>query len=466
MTIDEAVYASERDTGHRNRAIAHLLRSTGAIEDDPDVVVDAYFRQCSLTVDARDLALVAATLANEGVNPRTGVRAASVDAIRATLSVMLSCGMYDGAGRWLFEVGLPAKSGVSGGIFAVLPGRLGIGVWSPLLDARGNSVRGVAVCRELVEDLDLHLVRGGRRPGPVRARTTVAAAPSKRRRSPVECGLLHADPGRSLVLELQGDLDFVALEAVARDVLGAPPASPTAIVIDLRRTKRIEGAIVRSIADLIAAAGRRGAAFAWSGGGEHAAALHGVDVQLETLRVGAPARFAELDLALEWAEDVVLSRTGDPAPVDRGPAHIPLDRHPAMASLPPEAAAALAAVMERRTWAAGEALVRRDDPANSLLVITGGRLSVRIPIGRDESRRLTTLEAGMLVGELAFLGGERRTADVYADTPVEAWVLGTDAFAALAATDPATTSAFLGVLLRIVAAIARRLTDEVAELAS
>ncbi len=99
-------------------------------------------------------------------------------------------------------------------------------------------------------------------------------------------------------------------------------------------------------------------------------------------------------------------------------------------------------------------------------MITGGRLSVRIPIGPEASRRLTTLEAGMLVGELAFLGGERRTADVEADTPVEAWVLRTEAFAALAAADPATASAFLEVLLRIVAGIARRLTSEVAALAS
>jgi SulP family sulfate permease len=99
-------------------------------------------------------------------------------------------------------------------------------------------------------------------------------------------------------------------------------------------------------------------------------------------------------------------------------------------------------------------------------VITGGRLSVRIPVGRDEFRRLATLEAGTLVGELAFLGGERRTADVHADTPVEAWVLRSDAFAALAASDPATTSAFLAVLLRVVAGVARRMTDEVAELAS
>ena len=478
MTVDPSVYASERDTGHRNRAIAHLLRSTGALDDDPDGVVDAYFQQCALAVDARDLALIAATLANDGVHPLTGERAASVAANRATLSVMLTCGMYDGAGRWLFEVGLPAKSGVSGGIFAVLPGRMGVGVWSPPLDAQGNSVRGVAVCRELVERLDLHLMRGGRPAGPVRARTTVAASPSKRRRSTIECERLRAEAGRSLVLELHGDVGFVALERVARVALGdltrsgeAVRPSPAAIVVDLRRVGRIEPAVIRSLADLVAAAGGRGAAFAWSSTADHHAALLAIDAELRALGLTAPVRFADLDLALEWAEDVVLSRTsadvgGPGARANGGLPHVPLADHPMMTTLPAGAAASLMAVMERRTWAAGEQIVRRGDSADSLLVITGGRLSVRIPIGPEASRRLTTLEAGMLVGELAFLGGERRTADVEADTPVEAWVLRTEAFAALAAADPATASAFLEVLLRIVAGIARRLTSEVAALAS
>src|SRR6185369_4581867 len=126
-----------------------LLRGTGALDDDPDAAVDAYFRVCSVAVDARDLALIAATLAAGGRHPVSGAVAAREDTVRDVLSVMATCGMYDGAGEWLFEVGLPAKSGVSGGILAVLPGQLGIGVWSPRLDGRGNSVRGVAVCRDL-----------------------------------------------------------------------------------------------------------------------------------------------------------------------------------------------------------------------------------------------------------------------------------------------------------------------------
>jgi glutaminase len=465
LAIDEAVYRSERDTGHRNRAIANLLRGTGALDDDPEAVLDAYFRICSVAVDARDLALIAATLAAGGRHPLTGAAAAGEDTVRDVLSVMATCGMYDGAGEWLFEVGLPAKSGVSGGIFAVLPGQLGIGVWSPRLDARGNSVRGVAVCRDLARELDLHLVRGTRPVGAVRTRTTVARQPSKRNRTLPERERLSTEAGRSLVLELQGTIGFVAVETLAREA-AVEPEQPAAVVIDLRRATRVDPAVTGLLTDLVAGLGRRGAAVAWSGTGAHDAALGRIDETLAGLRLTPPRRFVELDLALEWAEDVVLSR-GQPAGTPLEQRFVPLERHPAMAGLPPEAVKRFATILERRAFRPGDAIVRQGEPAEELLLVTGGRLSVWVPVGgAGEARRLATLEAGGMVGELAFLGREQRTADVYADTEVEAYVLCTSDFEALAALDPTTTTAFLTTLLRIVAGIARRMTNEVVQLAS
>jgi glutaminase len=465
LAVDDAVYRSERDTGHRNRAIANLLRGTGALDDDPEAVLDAYFRLCAVGVDARDLALVAATLAGGGRHPLTGAVAAGEDAVRDVLSVMATCGMYDGAGEWLFDVGLPAKSGVSGGIFAVLPGQLGIGVWSPRLDARGNSVRGVAVCRDLARELDLHLVRGVRPVGAVRTRTTVARRPSKRGRTPAERERLAAEAGRSLVLELQGPIGFVAVETLARQA-AVDDGRPAAVVIDLRRATRVDPVVTGLLTDLVAGLGARGAAVAWSGTGPHEAGLDRVDEALAERRLAPPRRFAELDLALEWAEDVVLSRGGQPADVAIGRRFVPLARHPAMRGLDPDAVERLRAALERRDFRPGDALVRHGEPAEELFLVTGGRLSVWVPVGPGDARRLATLEAGAMVGELAFLGREHRTADVYADTEVEAWVLRHDAFEALAAVDPATTTVFLATLLRIVAGIARRMTDEVVQLAS
>jgi glutaminase len=158
LELDHDVYASEKATGSRNRAIAYMLQSFGVLDDDPDDVLDVYFRQCSLKVTSTDLARMAATLARGGVNPMTGRRVTNASVVKRTLSVMVTCGMYDAAGDWVSAVGMPAKSGVGGGIVAVLPGQLGIGVYSPLLDAKGNSVRGVRLCRSLSEQLGLHFL--------------------------------------------------------------------------------------------------------------------------------------------------------------------------------------------------------------------------------------------------------------------------------------------------------------------
>jgi glutaminase len=157
LSVDEAVYRSERSTGHRNRSIAHLLRNYGLLDEDVEGALDLYFRQCSVRVTCRDLAVMGASLANMGVNPLTGKQALGMEHVRDVLSVMFTCGMYDFSGEWAFRVGVPAKSGVGGGILAVVNRQLGIGIFSPPLDERGNSVRGVRVCADLSEELGLHV---------------------------------------------------------------------------------------------------------------------------------------------------------------------------------------------------------------------------------------------------------------------------------------------------------------------
>jgi glutaminase len=156
LTLDEPVYRSEAATGHRNRAIGHLLLSVGALHEPVDEALDLYFRQCSISVTARDLAMIGATMAHMGENPHSGVQAFDVGAVRDTLAVMFTCGMYDYSGNWAYDVGVPAKSGVGGGVLGVVNRQLGIGTFSPRLDAKGNSVRGVASFRLLSDELGLH----------------------------------------------------------------------------------------------------------------------------------------------------------------------------------------------------------------------------------------------------------------------------------------------------------------------
>ncbi len=155
--IDMSVFMSERTTGHRNRAIAHLLLNFGLIENRVEEILDLYFQQCSILVSARQMATMAATLANQGVNPLTGERAVERGYLRDILTVMHTCGMYNYAGEWAHTVGLPAKSGVAGGVIAVVPGHFGICVFSPPVDERGNSVRGIRVCEDLSRNSGMHL---------------------------------------------------------------------------------------------------------------------------------------------------------------------------------------------------------------------------------------------------------------------------------------------------------------------
>jgi glutaminase len=157
LSIDNSVYESERRTGHRNRAIVHLLLNFGMVHDEAEEALDLYFKQCSILVTCRDLAVMAATLANMGTNPVTGDAAYAIHSVKDILSIMFTCGMYDYSGEWAYRVGMPAKSGVSGGVMAVVNRQLGIATYSPPLDSHGNSCRGIEVCAELAGRLGLHV---------------------------------------------------------------------------------------------------------------------------------------------------------------------------------------------------------------------------------------------------------------------------------------------------------------------
>jgi len=157
IDVEQATFEREMRTADRNRATAYLMRGEGMLTGDVEELLALYLRQCSIHVTCAQLAVAAATLANGCINPITGERALPRSRVRDLLSVMYTCGMYDSAGQWAYKVGVPAKSGVSGGILAVVPGKLGIGVYSPGLDVYGNSVRGVSVCREIAARMGLHV---------------------------------------------------------------------------------------------------------------------------------------------------------------------------------------------------------------------------------------------------------------------------------------------------------------------
>jgi glutaminase len=214
LHVNGAVFRSEQETGHRNRALAHLSLSSGALVGYVDEATDDYFAQCALDVTVVDLAVMAATLANNGVNPVTDARVVSERTARHTLSIMTSCGMYDRAGEWGLRVGMPAKSGVSGGIVAVTPAQFGIGVYSPPLDEVGNSARGVAALTMLSDEFGLHMLEH-------------ASSPV----SPVE--RIDLDDG-TLRLWLRGEIDFIAAEQLVHRIRTADTNHEVVRRVELR----------------------------------------------------------------------------------------------------------------------------------------------------------------------------------------------------------------------------------------
>ena len=223
LTMDEAVCASEMEHAHRNLAIAHMLRSHNILTEDPRAVVDGYIRQCSVLVTARDLAMMAATLANRGRNPLSGQQVVPEPVVRHVLSVMFSCGMYDAAGDWATQVGIPAKSGVAGGLIGALPGQIGIATFSPRLDVHGNSVRGVSLFERFSSDMGLHLMEI-----PAAARAVV------RSNHAVGNGV-----NALRVLQLQGGVGFAGAERVVQEAMSIAPTE-VGVALDLTRVSSID----------------------------------------------------------------------------------------------------------------------------------------------------------------------------------------------------------------------------------
>lgn len=196
-------------------------------------VVDGYTRQCSVLVTTRDLAMMAATLANGGVNPLTNEQVVDAAVVRQVLSVMATCGMYDAAGDWATRVGIPAKSGVAGGLIGALPGQVGIATFSPRLDVHGNSVRGVSLFERFTSDMGMHVMEV---PPPARA-----VVRSNRVRGEGDAA--------TRILRLQGGIRFAGAERVVREVVASAPAERR-VVLDVSLVHSIDDVARRMLLEV------------------------------------------------------------------------------------------------------------------------------------------------------------------------------------------------------------------------
>lgn len=456
LTVDESVFESERATGHRNRAIAYLQLNSGMIEEPVSEHLDLYFRQCAILVSARDLAMMAATLANNGVNPVTNERAIAPEHVKTVLSVMASCGMYDYSGEWVYRVGLPAKSGVGGGIIAVLPGQFGVGTFSPLLDEHGNSHRGIEVCKELSQRFHLHvydmhfvadnIVRRSYRGGGVT---------SKRLRGARERRALDSHGHQIIAYELQGGLYFATAEQLVRRIVEDSPQSKY-VILDGRRISRADQSALMLLRDLKLALALESKVLVLAALPEQ--------VQTDWLKLNSGAGlelcFGDVDAALEYCETKVIL-TADPGAM-ASDVLLPLADMDILRGFSADEIDKLAPYIETSSYDAGAFIIREGDAADRLYLLASGSASVDIVLDDAKSRvRLAAFRPGVAFGEFALFDGGRRVANVVAETSAVCYVLDFANLERLEATEPKLYRRVLFALGRLLTDRLRRVTAEV-----
>jgi glutaminase len=456
LEINHAVYLSERATGHRNRAIGYLELNFGMVDEPVSEHLDLYFEQCSIMVSARDLAIMAATLANNGVNPVTGKRALDERYVKNVLSVMHSCGMYDYAGEWTYRIGLPAKSGVGGGIIAVLPGQFGLGTFSAPLDEQGNSYRGIRVCQEFSDRFKLHMFESRSTAGVVVRRIYRGnSVRSKRRRSQAADAILHCVGSTVCVLELQGSLYFSSVEQVLRRITDEM-SSFSYLILDLKRISQIDESAVRLLRQTDEMLGSNNKTLVLAHVPDHCSAL---------FEAGQTScALADIDSALEWCEDRLLQQAAPE--LLRDDRQVVLAAMDIMRDFTSSEIALVETILQEARYVAGEMIIREGDHADSLFLLARGRVSICLSIKSGSRRqRLSTIGPGLTFGELALLDGGRRSADVIAEEPTLCYRIPIAKLQALGECHPEIERKLIFNIAREVTARLRRADAEIRSLA-
>ncbi|MCK4710090.1 MAG: glutaminase, partial [Gammaproteobacteria bacterium] len=326
-------------------------------------------------------------------------------------------GMYDYSGAWVYDVGMPAKSGVGGGIMAVLPGQFGVAVFSPLLDDIGNSARGIEVCRQISQDFNLHLFHTQRSTtsSVIRDRCDGSVARSRRTRHPEEKAILASNGHKIKMYSLQGELMFGAADAITQHIAHEMEET-SCTVIDLNHVLDIDQASIRLFKELINKLHFDGKIILFTYTENKYGFMKQINKGVEILHDISVFEFSDNDRALEWCEDYLLKQ--ERGIFDRF--HIAsLEKQKLCVGLSAAQIKILNACGKLVNLDEDEKLFSIDDPAHSLFFVLQGEMSVQLENKRGLPRRLTTVHAGMSVGELTLVNGQARSADVVAITPVE-----------------------------------------------
>lgn len=450
LTVDSDVYRSEAETGDRNRALAYLMHGAGSLSMSVGDALEVYFAQCSVTVTSDDLAAMAATLATGGVNPHTGNRIVPADVVGPTLSVMATCGMYDAAGTWLFKVGLPAKSGVSGGVLAVLPGQFGLGLWSPPLDRQGNSVRSVRAAQRLSGELGLHMFTPtGPGASPVRRWTTGRVTQSVAARSVEQRAVLDEVGERIQVVELQGPLHDLAVETLVHRLIEAAQDAGEGwlLVLDVTHVGAVHPAaldVLRPTLDALRAAGA------------HVTIVDPHPSSLVAGHMPGIAHRRDRDQALTQAEDVLLAEHGHLAGL--ADAALPFVDHEVLSALEPSHRADVEQLLRTTIAPAGSIVMETGSDPDGLIWVSAGELSVMVRTSRGPWRRVSGIGPGGVIGEMSLVDGLPRSARVVTESAALLRTLDATAVEHLRASRRDVYDALMLAIARLLSSRLRRAT--------
>lgn len=424
LEVDEVSYEADRDGGMHNRALSWFLASWGIIDGDPLPAFDDYSRQCAILTSAKDLSIMSATLTNLGVNPVTGKRVFSRQVAQRVLSVMLTCGMYDDSGDWVSSVGMPAKSGVGGGIISALPGQLGIATYAPPLDQHGSSVRGLAAHRILSRDLELHFVRTSKAGlSTIRTHDTIDHVPSTTRRPEAAEAVLAEYGERAHVLEVMGDLLFSGIEVLSREV-ATFDKNTVCVVVDLSRADHIAEVSVKAISRLAAALADVDTSLGLVDPFDRLAnLLVPVDMQVEI--------FEDRNDALSWAEDQILRQYGDEDCFPDEAISTPV----LLEGIDEKIREKVVSLLKREEYDTGDIVRKVGDEFDGIRFIVSGEVHTLNP--EDEGGDVNAqLVAGMSFGELALNETYHQPFDVRVAEPTVVELLSKSAIEKLEKSDP------------------------------
>ena len=395
LDLDEKVFESENITGDRNRAIAWLLKNNQIIKSDVDQSLITYFKQCSLLVSAKDLAVMGATLACNGINPVTKERVISVRNAIKTMSIMVSAGMYDFSGEWIYKVGFPAKSGVGGGIIATLPSQFGLGTFSPLLDQQGNSVRGIEVCKMISSYYNLHILETeGNISKVIAAKYDLENVRSYTERGEYDIQTLKKYGSNAFVLELAGSINFMTIDYIIRQI--KKYVDKEYIILSMRKVSQLSAGADTMLESFIQISKSLNTKIIFTDFRSDSEIWNKTLNAIRLIEDVSPIYFENSNNAIRWVEDSLLKKYSSQKKLLK---ISELNEQLLLNNLSKDDLEFLKTKMIEKKYTINEIIISMGDVSDGIYFLQSGQVDISV----KKNQSITILDAGTCFGEFSLV---------------------------------------------------------------